>query len=65
MRNFFKKIWRENPKVKKTVGVILVIVGFIGIVTPFTPWGLLFFLGLEILGVRFLIWDKIKSLFKK
>ena len=65
MKALFKKIWRENPKVKKTVGVILVIVGFIGIVTPFTPWGLLFFLGLEILGVRFLIWDKIKSLFKK
>lgn len=65
MWKYLKNKWRESPKVRKVAGVILVIVGFIGIVTPFTPWGILFFVGLEILGVRFLLWDKIKSLFGK
>ena len=52
-----------NPKVKKCVGIFLVIFGFIGLVTPFTPWGFLFFIGLEMIGVRFLFIDKIKKRF--
>jgi len=65
MKVYIKKLISENKKFRKTAGVILVVVGFIGIITPFTPWGILFFVGLELLGVRFLFWDKIKNWFKK
>jgi uncharacterized protein YqgC (DUF456 family) len=55
----------EKPKLKKVLGLIFVLVGFVGIITPFTPWGVLFFVGLEFLGIRFLFIDKIKNYFKK
>ena len=61
MKNYFKKVWTENQTIRKTVGVILVIVGLLSIVTPFTPVGFLLLLGLEILGVRYLLWDKFKN----
>ena len=64
MKEKFKKIWIENQKVRKTIGVILVVIGLLSIVTPFTPVGFLLVLGLEILGARFLVWDKIKNWFK-
>ena len=47
----------EKPKLKKVLGIIFVLVGFVGIITPFTPWGILFFVGLEFLGIRFLFID--------
>ena len=65
MKEKFKKIWTESPKVRKTIGVILVIIGLLSIITPFTPVGFLLVLGLEILGIRFLVWDKFKNWFKK
>ena len=57
---YLKKLF-NNPTVRKVVGIFLVIFGFIGIVTPFTPWGILFFVGLELLGVHFLWLEKIKD----
>ncbi len=65
MKNYFKKIWFENPKVRKTAGVILVVIGVISVITPFTPLGFLLILGLEILGVRALFWESIKKFFKR
>jgi len=65
MKKHIKKLFYENPKFKKTSGVVLVVIGFIGLITPFTPFGILFFVGLEMLGIRFLYWDKIKARFKK
>ena len=58
----FKKIL-SNLKVNKFVRLFLVVFGFIGIITPFTPWGFLFFVGLEIMGVRLLFVDKFKKKF--
>ncbi len=43
---------KAQPRVRAVTGWTLVIVGFIGLVTPFTPWGFLFFVGLELLGLR-------------
>jgi hypothetical protein len=60
IKKYLKIIW-SNTIVKKSIGVFLVIFGFIGIVTPMTPWGFLFFVGLEILGIRFLFIDRIKK----
>ena len=61
MKEKIKKIWTESPKVRKTTGVVLVIIGLISIITPFTPVGFLLIVGLEILGVRALFWDKFKK----
>lgn len=58
----------EEPKksiTKKIIGVILILVGLIALVTPFSPGSWLVFVGLEILGVRLALWDKIKSKFIK
>ncbi len=50
---------------KKAVGIILIILGAISILTPFTPFGWLIFVGLGFLGIRVGIWEKIKTYFKK
>lgn len=55
----------ENPKVKKIVGIILVIVGFIALVTPLTPGSWLIFVGLELLGIDLILWDRLKVWYKK
>jgi len=49
--------------VKKTTGILLVIIGLLALVTPFTPGSWLIFVGLELLGLRMLFWDKIKARF--
>lgn len=64
MKEFFNNLWIRNTKIRKTVGVIFVIIGFLSIITPFTPVGFLLLVGLEILGIRFLFWDKLKNWFK-
>ncbi|MEK7148153.1 MAG: hypothetical protein AAB758_02545 [Patescibacteria group bacterium] len=65
MREKIKKIWAENQKVRKFVGVILIIIGLGALVTPFTPGSWLIFVGLELFGLRFLFWEKIRSNFRK
>ena len=50
---------------RKVAGVILVVIGLLSIITPLTPVGFLLVLGLEILGIRVLVGDKIKSWFRK
>ena len=64
-RSYLKKVFFENPKIKKTIGVILALVGLAALLTPFTPGSWLIFVGLELLGLRFLLWDKIKQRLKK
>ncbi|MDO8471519.1 MAG: hypothetical protein Q7S49_02840 [bacterium] len=65
IKESLKKVWTENLKVRKVTGVILVVIGLISIITPLTPVGFLLLVGLEILGIRILVWDKLKSRFKK
>jgi hypothetical protein len=65
MKEKFKKIWAENQKVRKTVGALLILVGLAALVTPFTPGSWLIFVGLELFGLRFLLWDRIKSRFRR
>ncbi len=45
---------------KHALGVVLIIIGFVALVTPLTPGAWLMFVGLELIGVRLTIWDKIK-----
>lgn len=61
----FLAFWEKHPKVKKTIGVLLLIIGIISIITPFTPFGFVGLLGLELLGLREAVWEKFKPWFKK
>lgn len=60
MRERFNIYTETRPRLKKTVGWFLVVIGFLAIVTPLTPGGVLFFVGLEILGLRMVFMEKVK-----
>lgn len=55
-----KKFWEKNPKISKVFGMVFIIIGLFSLITPFTPLGILFFIGLEFLGVRTKYWQKLK-----
>lgn len=61
----FNSYTLTRPRLKKFFGWFLVVFGFLALVTPLTPGGLLFFVGLEILGVRFVGIEKIKVLLSR
>ncbi len=44
---------------KKVLGVILIILGFLALITPLSPGSWLLLIGLEILGLRILLEDKL------
>lgn len=46
---------------KKILGILLIILGLFIFVTPFTPGSWLFFVGLELLGVRLVFWNKLQE----
>jgi uncharacterized protein YqgC (DUF456 family) len=46
--------------VKKTIGILLIVIGLLALVTPFMPGSWLIFIGLGLFGFRMLFWDKIK-----
>lgn len=52
---------RHVTFLKKVLGVLLIIVGFLALVTPLTPGGILFFVGLELLGIRIGFWERAKA----
>lgn len=52
----------ERPLLRKLIGVLLLIIGFIFLITPMTPGALLIiFLGCEFLGLRFLFLENLKN----
>ena len=51
--------------VKKIISILLIVIGLLVLVTPFTPGSWLIFVGLEMFGIRMLFWDKIKFWKKK
>jgi hypothetical protein len=46
---------------KKIAGVVLIILGIILHLIPLFPAGWIIVIGLELLGVRLLFWDRIKN----
>jgi len=46
---------------RKTLGVIFIVLGFLALITPFTPGSWLLLVGLEILGLRMLLEKKLSS----
>jgi len=65
IKNTNTRLRRASAWQRKTVGIILVLVGFTALITPLTPGSWLVFVGLELLGVRLLFLDKIKARFIK
>lgn len=61
----FHSYTETKPLMRKIIGWSLVIYGFIALFTPLTPGGLLFFVGLELLGLRFIGTEKLKHFFEK
>ncbi|MBI2054863.1 MAG: hypothetical protein HYT39_02060 [Candidatus Sungbacteria bacterium] len=51
--------------IRKTIGFLLVVLGLMALFTPLTPGSWLIFIGLEFLGFRLLLWDKIFAWFRK
>lgn len=39
------------------LGAICLVIGLLALVTPLTPGAWLIFVGLELLGIRFIVWD--------
>ena len=60
-----KEYIHDKPKIKKVVGLILILVGLAALITPLTPGSWLAIIGLELLGVRILFFDKFKFWKKK
>jgi drug/metabolite transporter (DMT)-like permease len=50
---------------KKIIGVILIVVGFVALVTPFTPGSWLALIGLELLGFGFLLENRLGRAIRK
>ena len=55
-----KEYIHDRPKIKKAIGVILTLVGLAALFTPLTPGSWLAIIGLELLGLRVLLSDKVK-----
>ena len=60
-----KEYIRGRPKIKKTIGIILILVGLAALFTPLTPGSWISIIGLELLGIRILFFDKLKLWKKK
>jgi drug/metabolite transporter (DMT)-like permease len=58
-----------KPHLKKIIGVILIVLGLAALVTPFTPGSWLALIGLEVVGLGFLLENRfgraLKSRYKK
>lgn len=49
---------------KKALGIILIILGFLALITPCSPGSWLILVGLEFLGLGFLLEDKLPAFLK-
>jgi len=62
---WLKKITDKNYPLRNIIGAVLIILGLVALMTPFTPGSWLVFVGLEFFGIRFALWEKIKTKFFK
>ncbi|MEK7578864.1 MAG: hypothetical protein AAB456_04110 [Patescibacteria group bacterium] len=60
-----KEYINGKPKIKKTIGIFLILIGLAALLTPLTPGSWLVFIGLELLGWRVLLFDKLKFFKRK
>ena len=61
-----KQFTLERPKLRRTVGIILILIGLLGLVMPFIPGIVFVVIGLEFFGMRLLFIDRtIDKMMKK
>ena len=53
------RVARMNKAARTVVGVTVIVLGFLALLTPFTPGSWLIPIGLEFLGLRILLEDKL------
>ncbi len=56
---------KRYPKVRKTIGIVLIVYGIFALFTPFTPGAWLIFIGCELVGLNIVFLEKIKNKFRK
>ena len=64
LANWVKRISAKSPKAKKITGSVLILIGFLALITPLTPGSWLIFVGLGLLGVQLTAWEKIMKILK-
>ena len=47
--------------IKIILGIICILLGLLALLTPFTPGSWLIFVGMELIGIRLAIWEKLKQ----
>lgn len=47
--------------IKKTTGILLILLGVLALVTPLTPGSWLIFVGLGLLGIQLSLWKTTKA----
>lgn len=65
MREKFNTYTLTRPRLRRLIGFVFVVIGFLGLITPLVPGFPLLFVGLEILGIRLLYADKFRSFFAR
>ena len=50
---------------KRVIGIVCLLVGFVGLVAPIIPGAWLIFVGLELLGLTFLLPRPVRELYEK
>ncbi len=60
-----EKTAKPNGWLKKSFGVFLILLGLILHLIPFFPASWIIILGLEFLGIRMLVWERLKGVFLK
>lgn len=60
-KTWYENYKRNNSPYKKIFGVLFFILGFLALITPLTPGSWLIFVGLELLGFRLAVRDRIKD----
>ncbi len=55
-----KEYIHNRPRIKKVVGVVLILIGLAAFFTPLTPGSWIALVGLELLGIRVLFFEKFK-----
>lgn len=59
MAEKLKNYTLSRPRLKKAIGIALVLLGFVGLIMPLVPGILFLVIGLELLGLQFLFFDKL------
>lgn len=61
MKHRLRTFINKYPRASKAIGLILVILGLLIHLIPLMPGGWIIFLGLELMGIRLLVQDKIMA----